>query len=172
MDISRVASLVDEIILLGRMKTKLIASKEFKNLKLTHAEVYICRIILLLFKELKRDKIPIALLFKIVLSLETSISRTVSSLEEKGYIKRLYERAKKGRRRRIYIKVTPKGEKIAILLAKYDQQRLEETIKNFLEHKLMDKMSMDKPFILGANLALRSLQRMLVDEVRKEELKL
>src|SRR4030042_977858 len=94
MDFAEVAALGDEIVLLGRIAARLGFSIKDSNFRLNRSEIEICRVIAMLSRELGCDKIPMSLVFRIVPALEASVSRTIGSLEFKGYIKKSYARDK------------------------------------------------------------------------------
>src|SRR5512136_1382324 len=111
MDFAEVAVLGDEIVLLGRIAARVGFRIKDSNFGLNRSEIEMCRVVRILSRELERDKIPMSLLFRVLPALEASVSRTLGSLESKGYIKKIYARDKGQKRGRIYLSLTAKGER-------------------------------------------------------------
>jgi len=105
----------DEIVLLGRIAAKVGFRIKDSKFGLNRSEIEICRVIAILSRELGRDRIPMSLVFRVVPALEASVSRTIGSLESKGYIKKIYARDKGEKKGRIYLSLTAKGGKASDL---------------------------------------------------------
>ena len=136
MDFKEVAVLGDEIVLLGRIAAKVGFRIKDSNFGLNRSEIEICRVIAILSRELGRDRIPMSLVFKVLPALEASVSRTIGSLESKGYIKKIYARDKGEKRGRIYLSLTAKGGKTSDLVSRYFIKKIVDMLKEVLEPRL------------------------------------
>ena len=164
MDFAEVAALGDEIVLLGRIAAKVGFRIKDSSFGLNRSEIEICRVIAILSKELGRDKIPMSLVFKVLPALEASVSRTISSLESKGYIKKIYARNKGEKKGRIYLCLTAKGGKTADLVTKYFRTKIVDMLKEVLEPRL-PKKGVTKPTLFEGEEILKELRQGLIDNI-------
>jgi len=171
-DLSRIAALVDDVILLGRIRGQLRVIEDQK-IPLSHSELYVFKVIAILSKGLTRDKIPVALIFRVLPYIETSTSRTITSLENKGFIKRIYEKEtgeEKGRRR-IYLQVTPEGLTMSDLIADYDRGRINEVLTDVIEQKMVYAGIQISSFISEAEYFLEEFVKDQLAVIEEEEKK-
>lgn len=166
-----VATLGDEIVLLGRMAARYGFRIKDSNFRLNRSELEVCRIIAILSRELDRDRIPLSLIFKVVPAIEASISRTIGALESKGYIKKIYAREKGERKGRIYLSLTAKGKKTSDLVSRYFAAKIVEMLKVVLEPRLSQKGVKKKTFSGGARI-LKELRQGLIDNILEKYNKL
>jgi DNA-binding MarR family transcriptional regulator len=166
MDFSEIAALGDEIVLLGRIAAKVGFHIKESNFKLNRSEIEICRVIAILSRELGRDNIPMSLVFRVLPALEASVSRTIGSLESKGYIKKIYARDKGEKKGRIYICLTAKGGKTSDLVSRYFRTKIVEMLKEVLEPRL-PKKGINKPTLSGGEKVLKELRQGLIDNILK-----
>ncbi len=166
MDLAEVAALADEIVLLGRIAARLGFRIKDGNTPLNRSEMQICRIIAILSRELKRERVPMSLIFKVVPALEASVSRTIGSLESKGYIKKIYARDKGEKKGRIYLCLTAKGEKTSDSISKYFITKIIEMLKEVLEPRL-PKEGVNKSVLSGGEKILKELRQGLIDNILK-----
>ena len=166
MDFAEVAALGDEIVLLGRIAARLGFSIKDSTFRLNRSEIEICRIIAMLSRELGCDKIPMSLVFRIVPALEASVSRTIGSLEFKGYIKKSYARDKGEKKGRIYLSLTAKGRKTSDLVSRYFITKIVEMLKEVLEPRL-PKKGVNKSTLSEGEKILKELRQGLIDNILK-----
>ena len=166
MDFTEVAALGDEIVLLGRIAAKVGFRIKDSNFGLNRSEIEICRVIAILSRELGRDKIPMSLVFRVLPALEASVSRTIGSLESKGYIKKIYARDKGEKKGRIYISLTAKGGKTSDLVSRYFRTKIVDMLKEVLEPRL-PKKGINKPTLSGGEKVLKELRQGLIDNILK-----
>ena len=166
MDFAEVAALADEIVLLGRIAAKLGFNIKSSNFRLNRSEIEICRVIAILSRELGRDKIPMSLVFRVLPALEASVSRTISSLESKGYIKKIYARNKGEKKGRIYLSLTAKGGKTSDLISRYFVIKIVDMLKEVLEPRL-PKKGINKSTLSGGEEILKELRQGLIDNILK-----
>ena len=166
MDFGEVAALGDEIVLLGRIAARVGFSIKDSNFRLNRSEIEICRVIAILSRELGRDKIPMSLVFRVLPALEASVSRTIGSLESKGYIKKIYARDKGEKKGRIYISLTAKGGKTSDLVSRYFRTKIVDMLKEVLEPRL-PKKGINKPTLSGGEKVLKELRQGLIDNILK-----
>ena len=166
MDFAEVAALADEIVLLGRIAAKLGFNIKSSNFRLNRSEIEICRVIAILSRELGRDKIPMSLVFRVLPALEASVSRTISSLESKGYIKKIYSRNKGEKKGRIYLSLTAKGGKTSDLISRYFVIKIVDMLKEVLEPRL-PKKGINKSTLSGGEEILKELRQGLIDNILK-----
>ncbi len=171
MKFGEVAALADEIVLLGRIAARLGFRIKDSNFRLNRSEIEICRVIAILSRELGRDKIPMSLVFKVLPALEASVSRTIGSLESKGYIKKIYARDKGERKGRIYLSLTAKGGKTSDLVSKYFAVKIVDMLKEVLEPRLPEK-GINKSALSGGEKILKELRQGLIDNILKTYQKL
>ena len=166
MDFGEVAALGDEIVLLGRIAARVGFSIKDSNFRLNRSEIEICRVIAILSRELGRDKIPMSLVFRVLPALEASVSRTIGSLESKGYIKKIYARDKGEKKGRIYLCLTAKGGKTSDLVSRYFRTKIVDMLKEVLEPRL-PKKGINKPTLSGGEKVLKELRQGLIDNILK-----
>ena len=166
MDFAEVAALADEIVLLGRIAARLGFSINEGYIRLKRSEMEICRVIAILSRELDRDRIPMSLIFRVLPALEASISRTIGSLESKGYIKKIYAKDKGEKKGRIYLCLTAKGEKTSDLVSRYFITKIVEMLKEVLEPRL-PKKGVNKSTLSGGEEILKELRQGLIDNILK-----
>jgi len=166
MDFAKVAALSEEIVLLGRIAARLGFSIKDGNFRLNRSEIEICRVIAILSRELERDKIPMSLVFRVLPALEASVSRTIGSLESKGYIKKIYARDKGEKKGRIYLCLTAKGGKTSDLVSRYFITKIVEMLKEVLEPRL-PKKGVNKSTLSGGEEILKELRQGLIDNILK-----
>ncbi len=166
MDLPEVAALGDEIVLLGRIAARVGFRIKDSNFGLNRSEIEICRVIAILSRELGRDKIPMSLLFRVLPALEASVSRTLGSLEFKGYIKKIYARDKGEKRGRIYLSLTAKGEKTSDLVTRYFITKIVAMLKEVLEPRL-PKKGVNKSTLSEGEKILKELRQGLLDNILK-----
>ncbi len=166
MDLAEVAALADEIVLLGRIAARLGFHIKSDNFKLNRSEIEVCRIIAIMSRELQRDRIPMSLIFKVLPVLEASISRTIGSLESKGYIKKVYAREKGEKRGRIYLTLTAKGVKTSDLVSQYFITKIVEMLKEVLEPRI-NKKGVNISALSGGEKILEELRQGLIDNILK-----
>ncbi len=171
MNFAQVAALADEIVLLGRIAAKLGFNIKDSNFRLNRSEIEICRVIAILSRELGRDKIPMSLVFRVLPALEASVSRTIGSLESKGYVKKVYARDKGERKGRIYLSLTAKGGKTADLVTKYFITKIIDMLKEVLEPRLLKK-AVNKATLSGGERILKELRQGLIDNILEAHEKL
>ena len=166
MDFTEVAALGDEIVLLGRIAAKVGFRIKDSNFGLNRSEIEICRVVAILSRELERDKIPMSLVFRVVPALEASVSRTIGSLESKGYIKKTYARDKGEKKGRIYLSLTAKGEKASDLVTRYFITKIVDMLKEVLEPRL-PKKGVNKSTLSEGEKILKELRQGLIDNILK-----
>jgi DNA-binding MarR family transcriptional regulator len=166
MNFAEVAALGDEIVLLGRIAAKVGFRIKDSNFGLNRSEIEICRVIAILSRELASDKIPMFLVFRILPALEASVSRTIGSLESKGYIKKTYARDKGEKRGRIYLSLTAKGGRVSDLVSRYLIAKIVDMLKEVLEPRLPKKGVTKSTVSEGENI-LRELRQGLIDNILK-----
>jgi DNA-binding MarR family transcriptional regulator len=166
MDFTEVAALGDEIVLLGRIAAKVGFRIKDSNFGLNRSEIEICRVIAILSRELGRDRIPMSLVFRVLPALEASVSRTIGSLESKGYIKKIYARDKGEKKGRIYLSLTAKGGKTSDLVSRYFITKIVDMLKEVLEPRL-PKKGVDKSTLSGGEKILKELRQGLIDNILK-----
>ena len=166
MDFAEVAALGEEIVLLGRIAARLGFSKKDSNFRLNRSEIEICRVIAILSRELRRDKIPMSLVFRVLPALEASVSRTIGSLESKGYLKKIYARDKGEKKGRIYLSLTAKGKKTSDLVSRYFVTKIVAMLKEVLEPRL-PKKGVNKSTVSGGEKILKELRLGLIDNILK-----
>ncbi len=166
MDFAEVAVLAEEIVLLGRIAARLGFKIKSSNFRLNRSEIEICRVMAILSRELGRDKIPMSLIFRVLPALEASVSRTISSLEIKGYIKKIYARDKGEKKGRIYLSLTAKGAKTSDLISRYFAKKIVDMLKEVLEPRL-PKEGIHKSTLSGGEKILKELRQGLVDKILK-----
>jgi DNA-binding MarR family transcriptional regulator len=166
MDFKEVAVLGDEIVLLGRIAARVGFRIKDSNFGLNRSEIEICRIIALLSRELQSDKVPMSLVFRVVPALEASVSRTIGSLESKGYIKKIYAREKGEKKGRIYLSLTAKGGKTSDLVSRYFITRIVDMLKEVLEPRL-SKKGVSKTTLSEGEKILKELRQGLIDNILK-----
>jgi DNA-binding MarR family transcriptional regulator len=166
MDFAEVAALADEIVLLGRIAARLGFRIKGGSFGLNRSEMEICRVMAVLSRELERDRIPMSLIFRILPALEASVSRTIGSLESKGYIKKIYARDKGEKKGRIYLCLTAKGEKASDLVSRYFITKIVEMLKEVLEPRL-PKKGVNKSTLSGGEKILKELRQGLIDNILK-----
>ena len=164
MNFSEVAVLGDEIVLFGRIAAKVGFRIKDSNFGLNRSEIEICRVIAILSRELGRDKIPMSLVFKVLPALEASVSRTIGSLESKGYIKKSYAREKREKKGRMYLSLTAKGGKTSDLVSKYFRTKIVEMLKEVLEPRL-SKKGVTKTTLSEGEKILKELRQGLIDSI-------
>ncbi len=166
MDLSEVAALAQEIVLLGRIAAKLGFGIKDGNLRLSRSERETCRVIAILSRELERDKVPMSLVFRVLPALEASVSRTISSLEFKGYVKKIYAREKGEKKGRIYLSLTAKGGKTYDLISRYFVTKIVDMLKEVLEPRL-PKRGVNKSVLSEGEKILKELMQGLIDNISK-----
>jgi len=166
MDFTEVAALGDEIVLLGRIAAKVGFRIKDSKFGLNRSEIQICRVVAILSKELARDKIPMSLVFRVLPALEASVSRTIGSLESKGYIKKTYAREKGEKKGRIYLSLTAKGEKASDLVSRYFITKIVDMLKEVLEPRL-PKKGVNKSTLSEGEKILKELRQGLIDNILK-----
>ncbi len=166
MDFAEVAALADEIVLLGRIAARLGFSIKDTHFRLNRSEMEMCRVIAILSRELERDRIPMSLIFRVLPALEASVSRTISSLESKGYIKKIYARDKGEKKGRIYLSLTAKGGKTSDVVSRYFRTKIVEMLKEVLEPRL-PKEGINKSALSGGDKILKELRQGLIDNILK-----
>ena len=166
MDFAEVAVLGSEIVLLGRIAAKVGFRIKDSNFGLNRSEIEICRVIALLSKELGRDRIPMSWVFRVLPALEASVSRTIGSLESKGYIKKIYAKEKGEKKGRIYISLTAKGGKASDLVTRYFITRIVDMLKEVLEPRLPRK-GVSKSTLSEGEKVLKELRQGLIDNILK-----
>jgi DNA-binding MarR family transcriptional regulator len=153
-----------EIVLLGRIAAKVGFRIKDSNFGLNRSEIEICRVIAILSRELGRDRIPMSLVFRVLPALEASVSRTIGSLESKGYIKKIYARDKGEKNGRIYLSLTAKGGKASDLVSKYFRTKIIDMLKEVLEPRL-PKKGVTKSTLSEGEKILKELRQGLVDNI-------
>ena len=166
MNFAEVAVLGDEIVLLGRIAAKVGFRIKDSNFGLNRSEIEICRVIAILSGELGRDRIPMSLVFRVLPALEASVSRTLGSLESKGYIKKIYARDKGEKKGRIYLSLTAKGGKASDLVSKYFRTKIIDMLKEVLEPRL-PKKGVTKSTLSEGEKILKELRQGLIDSILK-----
>ena len=166
MHFAEVAVLGDEIVLLGRIAAKVGFRIKDSNFGLNRSEIEICRVMAILSKELGRDKIPMSLVFRVLPALEASVSRTIGSLESKGYIKKTYARDKGEKKGRICLSLTAKGGKASDLVSKYFRTKIIDMLKEVLEPRL-PKKGVTKSTLSEGEKILKELRQGLIDSILK-----
>jgi DNA-binding MarR family transcriptional regulator len=166
MNFAEVAVLGDEIVLLGRIAAKVGFRIKDSNFGLNRSEIEICRVIAILSRELGHDKIPMSLVFRVLPALEASVSRTIGSLESKGYIKKTYARDKGEKKGRMYLSLTAKGGKASDLVSKYFKTKIIEMLKEVLEPRL-PKRGVTKSTLSEGEKILKELRQGLIDSILK-----
>lgn len=166
MNFAEVAVLGDEIVLLGRIAAKVGFRIKDSNFGLNRSEIEICRVIAILSRELGRDRIPMSLVFRVLPALEASVSRTIGSLESKGYIKKIYARDKGEKKGRIYLSLTAKGGKASDLVSKYFRTKIIDMLKEVLEPRL-PKKGVTKSTLSEGEKILKELRQGLIDSILK-----
>ena len=166
MDFTKVAVLGDEIVLLGRIAAKVGFRIKDSNFGLNRSEIEICRVIAILSRELGRDRIPMSLVFRVLPALEASVSRTIGSLESKGYIKKTYARDKGEKKGRIYLSLTAKGGKASDLVSRYFITKIVDMLKEVLEPRL-PKKGVTKSTVSEGEKILKELRQGLIDNILK-----
>ncbi len=166
MDFSGIAALGDEIVLLGRIAARVGFHIKDSNFKLNRSEIEICRVISLLSRELGRDRIPMSLVFRVLPALEASVSRTIGSLESKGYIKKIYARDKGEKKGRIYLSLTAKGGKASDLVSRYFMKKIVDMLREVLEPRL-PKKGVSKSTASEGEKILKELRQGLIDNILK-----
>ena len=166
MNFAEVAVLGDEIVLLGRIAAKVGFRIKDSNFGLSRSEIEICRVIEILSRELGRDKIPMSLVFRVLPALEASVSRTIGSLESKGYIKKTYARDKGEKKGRICLSLTAKGGKASDLVSKYFRTKIIDMLKEVLEPRL-PKKGVTKSTLSEGEKILKELRQGLIDSILK-----
>ncbi len=164
MDYSGLAALADEIVLLGRISARFGFGIKAGNFGLNRSEIEVCRVIAILSRELRRDRIPMSLVFRVLPALEASVSRTIGSLETKGYVKKTYAIEKGEKKGRIYLSLTAKGAKTSVLVSRYFRTKIVEMLKEILEPRL-PKKGMNKSTLSGGEKILKELRQGLVDNI-------
>ena len=171
MDFTEVAVLGDEIVLLGRIAAKVGFRIKDSKFGLNRSEIEICRVIAILSRELGRDRIPMSLVFRVVPALEASVSRTIGSLESKGYIKKIYARDKGETKGRIYLSLTAKGGKASDLVSRYFITKIVDMLKEVLEPRL-PKKGVSKSTLSEGEKILKELRQGLIDNILRTYKKL
>ena len=171
MDFAEVAALGDEIVLLGRIAARVGFRIKDSNFGLNRSEIEVCRVIAILSRELGCDKIPMSLVFRVLPALEASVSRTISSLESKGYIKKIYARDKGEKKGRIYLCLTAKGGKTSDLVSRYFIAKIVDMLKEVLEPRL-PKKGINKSTLSEGEKILKDLRQGLIDNILKTNNKL
>ncbi len=166
MDFTEVAALAEEIVLLGRMVARLGFSQREHAFKLNRSEIEVCRVIRLLSRELKRERVPISLVFKVIPALEASVSRTMSSLETKGYIMKVYSKEKGEKKGRMSLYLTAKGKKASDSITSYFRTKIVEMLKTLLEPRL-PITGVSASALSGGEKILNELREALVDQILK-----
>lgn len=166
MDFTEIAALSDEIVLLGRIAARLGFRIKDSNYRLNRSEIEICRVMAILSRELGRDRIPMSLVFRVLPALEASISRTIGSLESKGYIKKIYAKEKGEKKGRIYLSLTAKGVKTSNSVSRYFITKIVEMLKEVLEPRL-PKKRVNKSTLSGGEEILKELRQGLIDNILK-----
>ncbi len=166
MDLAEVAALSEEIVLLGRIAARLGFNIKSSNFRLNRSEIEICRVVAILSRELGRDRIPMSLVFRVLPALEASVSRTIGSLESKGYIRKVYARDKGEKRGRIHLFLTAKGAKTADLVSRYFVTKIVDMLKTVLVPRL-PKRGLNKSELSGGEIILKELRQGLVDNILK-----
>ena len=166
MDFAEVAALAEEIVLLGKIAARLGFNIRHGNFQLNRSEMEICRVIAILSRELERDKIPMSLVFRVLPALEASVSRTIGSLESKGYIKKIYFRDRGEKKGRIYLCLTAKGGKTSDLVSRYFVTKIVEMLKEVLEPRL-PKKGVNKSTLSGGEKILKELRQGLIESILK-----
>ncbi len=164
MDYAEVAALSDEIVLLGRIAARFGFSIKESNFKLNRSEIEICRVMAVLSRELGRDRIPMSMIFRVLPALEASVSRTIGSLESKGYVKKIYAKEKGEKKGRIYLSLTAKGEKTSDQASKYFEKKIVDMLKEVLEPRL-SKKGISKATLSGGEKILKELRQGLIDNI-------
>ena len=164
MDFSEVAVLGDEIVLLGRMAARVGFRIRDSNFGLNRSEIEVCRVIAILSRELGRDKIPMSLIFRVLPALEASVSRTIGSLEFKGYVKKIYARDKGEKKGRIYLSLTAKGTKTSDRVTGYFITKIVDMLKEVLEPRL-PKKGVNKITLSEGKKILKELRQGLLDNI-------
>lgn len=166
MNFAEVAVLGDEIVLLGRIAAKVGFRIKDSKFGLNRSEIEICRVIAILSRELGRDKIPMSLVFRVLPTLEASVSRTIGSLESKGYIKKTYAKKKGEKKGRMYLSLTAKGARTSDLVSRYFRTKIIEMLKEVLEPRL-PKKGVTKSTLSEGEKILKELQQGLIDSILK-----
>ncbi len=166
MEFAKVAVLAEEIVLLGRIAARLGFGTGGSKFRLSRSEIEICRVIAILSRELGRDKIPMSLVFRLLPALQASVSRTIGSLESKGYLRKIYAREKGEKKGRIYLSLTAKGRKTSDLVSRYFETKIIDMLKEVLEPRL-SKRGVDKATLDGGEKILQELRQGLVDNILK-----
>jgi len=166
MDFAELAALAEEIVLLGRIAARLGFGIKGGNFRLNRSEIEICKIIAILSRELGRDKVPMSLVFRVLPALEASVSRTIGSLETKGYIKKIYAKDKGEKRGRIYLCLTAKGGKTSDLVSRYFRTKIVDMLREVLEPRL-PKKGVNKSTLSGGEKILKELRQGLIDNILK-----
>ncbi len=164
MNFAEVAVLGDEMVLLGRIAAKVGFRIKDSNFGVNRSEIEICRVVAILSRELGRDRIPMSLVFRVLPALEASVSRTIGSLESKGYIKKIYARDKGEKKGRIYLSLTAKGQKTSDLVSQYFRTKIVEMLKEVLEPRLPKKGINKSTLSEGENI-LKELRQGLIDNI-------
>jgi hypothetical protein len=166
MNFSEVATLAEEIVLLGRMVAKLGFSKKERPFELSRSEIEMCRVISVLSRELKRERIPISLVFKVIPALEASVSRTMGSLEGKEYIGKIYSKEKGEKKGRMSLFLTAKGKRASDSISSYFRTKIVEMLKELLEPRF-PILGVNKSTLSGGEKVLKELRQALVDNILK-----
>ncbi len=164
MDFAKVAALSEDIVLLGRIAARLGFRIKDSNFRLNRSEIEICRVVAILSRELGRDRIPLSLIFKVLPALQASVSRTLGSLESKGYVKKVYAREKGEKKGRIYLSLTAKGVKTSELVSRYFRTKIVEMLQEVLEPRL-PKKGLSKSTLSGGEEILKELRQGLIDNI-------
>jgi DNA-binding MarR family transcriptional regulator len=104
--------------------------------------------------------------FRVLPALEASVSRTIGSLESKGYIKKTYARCKGEKKGRMYLSLTAKGVKASDLVSKYFKAKIIEMLQEVLEPRL-PKKGVTKPLFSEGEKILKELRQGLIDNILK-----
>jgi DNA-binding MarR family transcriptional regulator len=166
MNFAELAVLGDEIVLLGRIAAKVGFKIKESNFGLNRSEIEICRVIAILSRELGRDQIPMSLVFRVLPALEASVSRTIGSLESKGYVKKTYVRDKGEKKGRICLSLTARGGKASDLVSKYFRTKIIDMLKEVLEPRL-PKKGVTKSTLSEGEKILKELRQGLIDNILK-----
>ncbi len=164
MNFAEVAALGDEIVLLGRIAAKVGFRIKDSNFGLNRSEIEMCRVVAILSRELGRDRIPMSLVFRVLPALEASVSRTIGSLESKGYIRKVYARDKGEKKGRICLSLTAKGVKTSDLVSRYFRAKIVDMLKEVLEPRL-PKKGLNKSASSEGEKILKELRQGLIENI-------
>ncbi len=164
MNFAEVAALGDEIVLLGRIAAKVGFRIKDSNFGLNRSEIEMCRVVAILSRELGRDRIPMSLVFRVLPALEASVSRTIGSLESKGYIRKVYARDKGEKKGRLYLSLTAKGIKTSDLVSRYFRAKIVDMLKEVLEPRL-PKKGLNKSASSEGEKILKELRQGLIENI-------